>query len=111
MSHVVAYRCRPLVLLRYLADPCPVCCVLRLQALERGSKSEEPSMRFLRLTLSLICCLFLGLTGVVWWQNMAVVDYAVRQAYSLHYLAHRMYYLQVCAPNVIASESMCATAV
>lgn len=53
-------------------------------------------MRFLRLTLSLICCLFLGLTGVVWWQNMAVVDYAVKEAHTLHYLAHRMYYLQVC---------------
>ena len=87
------------------------CCACLSQALERGSKSEEPSMRFLRLTLSLICCLFLGLTGVVWWQNMAVVDYAVKEAHSLHYLAHRMYYLQVCAPNVIASESMNATAV
>jgi hypothetical protein len=52
-------------------------------------------MRALRWTMTAITLLLVLLSGVLWHEELAVVDFSVAESYSIHYLGTRMYYNQV----------------
>ena len=45
--------------------------------------------------MTAITLLLVLLSGVLWHEELAVVDYSVAESYSIHYLGTRMYYNQV----------------
>ena len=73
---------------------CPPSTVV-YQALTKGAKREEPTMRMLRWTMTSLCAIMIALSGITWYQGAIVVDYTNQQAVAIHYMGHRMYYLEV----------------
>ncbi len=90
---------------------CPPSTVV-YQALTKGAKREEPTMRMLRWTMTFLCAIMITLSGITWYQGAIVVDYTNQQAVAIHYMGHRMYYLEVqCAcPSDICVCDICASA-
>ena len=76
-----------------------------MQALTKGSKREEPTMRGLRRTMMGISFLLVGLTSVIWYQSKSVVDYTTKQTSSLHYLGKRLVLLQKIGAQVLTLEA------
>ena len=62
-------------------------------------------MRLLRVTMSLISLLLIGLSSVIWYQSIAVVDYTSKQTSSLHFLGKRMFLLQKLGFQVMTLEA------
>jgi hypothetical protein len=52
-------------------------------------------MRVLRWTMVCTCGLLILLSAVTWNQGVNVVKYTDQQAVALHYMGHRIYYLEV----------------
>jgi hypothetical protein len=52
-------------------------------------------MRMLRWTMTFLCAIMITLSGIIWYQGVIVVDYTNQQAVAIHYMGHRMYYLEV----------------
>ncbi len=73
----------------------PECYLDLPQAMSRGSKREEPTMRLLRWIMTGVCGLLLVLSAITWYQGDTVVEYTVQQAVAVHFMGHRMYYLEV----------------
>jgi hypothetical protein len=76
-----------------------------MQALTKGSKREEPTMRGLRLTMMGISLLLIGLSSVIWYQSLSVVDYTTKQTSSLHYLGKRLVLLQKIGAQVLTLQA------
>ena len=71
-------------------------CVCVWQAMAAGARREEPTMRVLRLTMTLLCFIMIALSGISWYRGAVVVEYTDRQAVAIHDMGHRMYYVEVC---------------
>ena len=69
--------------------------VVGVQALARGSKSEEPTMRLLRLVMLGVALLLIGLTAITWQRSLYVSDYTISDAWSIHLEGHRGYIIEV----------------
>jgi hypothetical protein len=61
----------------------------------RDHQREEPTMRVRRLAMTSVSVLLILLSGVVWYQGVSITEYTVGQTSALHFLGHRMFYLQV----------------
>jgi hypothetical protein len=45
--------------------------------------------------MTFLCAIMITLSGITWYQGAIVVDYTNQQAVAIHYMGHRMYYLEV----------------
>ena len=62
--------------------------------MEKGNKRQEPMMRLLSWAMSGVCALVMILSGISWYQSNTVVDFSDSNTFTIHYMGHRMFYLQ-----------------
>ena len=66
-----------------------------LQALARGSRHDEPTMRLLRTVMLVVAGMLMALTIVTWNRSLYVVNYEMSDANSIQIEGQRAYTVEV----------------